>query len=523
MRPLGLLIVIACVVGSCATAAPARRDVVIGLVEEPPTVFSDHPSARVVAAAVTETLVRRDATDQFTPRLAVEVPTLENGGVRVLYDDPDAPGGRLVATFHLRPEARWHDGRPVTGEDVRFAWDEDRGAPSGTEARLVAERVDRVEVLSERTVRFVYRANERWDAYPLAARAMPRHILAGATSAVRSAYARDPIHAGPFVVAAWLPGFGITLAGFPDYVLGRPGLGRIEVRFFRDRSAVLDALSRAELDIAPSPALEADLGRALDRLFEGNERARLLTYYTAAEATETLRFGGRFADLRVRQAIERTIDRQAIVDTVFVGRARAPRSYLVPPLWAAVDLGAAAGPDRERARALLAAAGYRAGTFGILQRGAERLVLTMLVAEGSSGRLDAARIAAGQLGAVGIAVEVRALPVPEVEALVASGAFDLAVVPELATDPLFATLRHAGRAGPWFDALAAAARTSPEHADRRALYAELQRLYVEFVPSVPLYQYLAVDVAPRGLAGVRPTPHLAPLTWNAHEWRFTAP
>lgn len=523
MLPLRVLALIACLVGSCATAAPARRDIVIGLVGEPPGVLSDHPSARVLAAAVTETLVRRDATDEFTPRLAIEVPTVENGGARLIYDDPDAPGGRLVATFRIRPEARWHDGRPVTAADVRFAWEEDRAAPAGSEARLVAERVERVEVLADRTVRFTYRANERWDAYPLAARAMPMHILAGADAAARAAYARDPVHAGPFAVAAWLPGFGVTLAAFPEYVLGRPGLGRIEVRFFADRGAVLDALSRREVDVAPSPVLEADLGSALDRLSEGSDRTRLLTYFTAAEATEMLRFGGRFGDLRLRQAIELGIDRQAIVGTVFAGRARVTRSYLVPPLWAAADLGPPPAADRQRARSLLAAAGFTAGSFGILERGGERLILTILAVEGSPGRSAAARLVAGQLAAIGIVAEVRDVAAADLEALLLTGSFDLALMPERARDPLLATLRYAGRAGPWFDALALAARTSRAEADRRALYAEIQRLYVEVRPSLPLYQYLAVDVAPRALAGVRPTPHLAPLTWNASEWRFATP
>ncbi len=524
MRALSLFLLACTAVSSCATPAPARRDVVMGLVGEPPSILADHPSARILAGAITETLVRRDATDELTPRLAVAVPTIENGGLRVAYDDPAAPGGRLIATFRLRPEARWHDGRSVSAEDVLFAWDEDRASPAGSDARLLAERVERVEVLSDRMVRFVYRANERWDGYALAARALPRHLLEGASAAARTAYARDPVHAGPFTLAAWLPGYGITLAAFPEYVLGTPGLGRIEVRFFRDRSALLDALARAEIDIAPAPGLEADLGRSLERLSEGSERTRSLIYYTAAEATETLRFGGRFAqDLRLRQAVELAVDRQAMVGAVFAGRARVPRSYLVPPLWASVDLGAAPRTDRERARALLTNAGFQAGNFGILQRGAERLILTIAVTDGSAGRVEAARVVAGQLAAVGIAADVREMPAPEVGALVAAGTFDLAVTPELATDPLFATLRHAGRSDPWFDALALAARTAPELADRRALYAELQRLYVEAVTSLPLYQYLAVDVAPRGLSGIRPTPHLAPLTWNAHEWRFAAP
>lgn len=518
-----ILAVASCALAACAPAAPARRDVVVGLVGEPPSILADHPSARILAAAVTEALVVRDATDQFTPRLAEAVPTFENGGLAVSHDEADAPGGRLIATFRIRPTARWHDGRAVTGADVRFAWDEDRQAAPGSEARLIAERVERVEVVSDRIVRVVYRANERWDGYPLAARVMPAHLLANASADVRASYARDPVHAGPFAVAAWLPGYGVTLAAFPEYVLGRPGLGRIEVRFFRDRSAVLAALTRAEIDVAPSPALEADLVRVLDRLADGTERARLLTYYTAAEAIETLRFGGRFADPRVRRAIELTVDRQALVDAVFAGRARVPRSYLVPPVWAAIDLGAAPRPDREQARSLLALAGYFAGNFGILQRGSERLILTIVIAEGSVARAEAAQIVAGQIAAVGIAADVRKLPLPEVEALIATGAYDLAIVPELARDPQLATERYLGQVGPWFDVLAAAARAAADPAGARLLYAELQRVHVEAVASLPLYQYLSVDVAPRSLGGIRPTPHLAPLTWNAWDWRFATP
>lgn len=524
MRSLAVLLsVAACALAACAPAAPARRDVVVGLVGEPPSILADHPSARVLAAAVTESLVARDATDQFTPRLAEAIPTLENGGLVVSYDDESAPGGRLVATFRIRAAARWQDGRAITSDDVRFAWDEDRAAPPGSEARLIAERVERVEVVSDKTVRVVYRANERWEGYLLAARVMPRHLLAGASADVRAAYARNPMHAGPFAVAAWLPGYGVTLAAFPEYVLGQPGLGRIEVRFFRDRSAALDALSRAEIDVAPSPALEADLARVLDRLVDGTERARLLTYYTPAEAIETLRFGTRFSDPRVRKAVELTVDRQALVDAVFAGRARVTRSYLVPPVWAAIDLGAAPRPDREQARALLTLAGYTAGNFGILQRGSERLILTIVIAEGSVARREAAQIVAGQIAAVGIAADVRELPLREVEALIATGAYDLAVVPELARDPQLATERYLGRVGPWFDVLAAAARAASDPAEARSLYAELQRLHLEAVASLPLYQYLSVDVAPRSLGGIRPTPHLAPLTWNAWEWRFAPP
>jgi len=507
---------------ACAAPRAVRRDVVIGIVGEPSSVFADDPNARLLAAAVTEQLVRRDAHDEVVARLATVVPTLENGGLRVLTDDPAAPDGRQVATFELRAGLRWQDGEPITADDVRFAWETDRAAPPGSDARWVAERVERVEVQDARTVRFVYRANERWDGYATAARVLPRHLLANATPADRARYDREPVHAGPFAVAAWLPGIGITLSAFRDYALGPPAIGRLEIRFFTDRGALLDALRRGDVDVAPSPALEADLARTLDRFADGGA---LQTFYTPSEAIEVLRFGPRFTDPALRRAVELAVDRTAIVSALFAGRALVAKSYLVPPLWAAAEGGPVPRPDRAAARAALAGAGFARGTFGILERGGDRLVVTLLVPAGSPARLEAARLVAGDLAAVGIAAEVRERSAAEVAAAVAGGAFDLAIVPQPAGDPQQATERYAGRAGPWFDALAAAAAAGPDRPEKRQLYAELARLW-SAGPAGPaglaLYQRLLVDVAPRDLAGVQPVPAGEPLTWNVREWRFVA-
>jgi len=93
-------------------------------------------------------------------------------------------------------------------------------------------------------------------------------------------------------------------------------------------------------------------------------------------------------------------------------------------------------------------------------------------------------------------------------------------VPERTDDPQRASDRYRGLAGPWFDVLLDAAAAAPEPVDKRALYAELQRLWAEALPGLPLYQELRVDVAPRALEGVQPSPNGDPLTWNAAEWRF---
>jgi peptide/nickel transport system substrate-binding protein len=506
---------------ACAAPAPVRRDVVIGLIGEPASVFADDPGARVIAAAVTEPLVALDAHGEFVARLAADVPTLENGELAISIDDASVSGGRLVATFRLRDGLVWQDGAPITAQDVRFAHDVDAAAAPGTEARWNADRIESVDAVDEHFVRVTYRAGERWTNYPLAPRVLPRHILATADNARRVAFAREPVHAGAFSVAAWVPGYGVTLAAFKDHVGGAPTLGRLEVRFFPDRTAILDALRRGLIDVAPSPAVEADLARTLDKFADAN---RLVVYKTPAEALDILRFSprGPFAERAVRKAVELAVDRQGIVDAVFAGLARVPRTYLAPPLWAASESGPIVHPDLDAARALLAQAGYRHGSFGILERDIDRLSVTLLVAAGSAGRLDAARRVAGDLAAIGIAVDVRVKAVADVDAALAAGAFDLALVPERADDASRATERWVGLVDPWFDVLAAAAARTVAQDEKRTLYAELQRIWSDALPGLPLYQRLRVDIAASSLTGVQPPPQDEALTWNVAQWRFEA-
>ena len=102
------LLVAAAVLLSCAPPAPSAvtaRDLVIGLVGEPASLLGDDPVGRAVSAAVVEPLVRRTATEDLEPRLAVSVPTFANGELAVV-EEPDAPAGRLAARFRLRDGAR---------------------------------------------------------------------------------------------------------------------------------------------------------------------------------------------------------------------------------------------------------------------------------------------------------------------------------------------------------------------------------------------------------------------------------
>lgn len=501
--------VLALLLASCTPSplpAPQRSEIVIGIVGEPAGVLED-PGAAAIAALVYEPLVRRTDAEELEPRLVETVPTLENGGA-VLSHDPE--GTRLVATFRIRDSARWHDGSPVQAEDIRFAFERDREAPDGSPVRAAAERIERVEVVDDRSARVTYRSGERWDLYALAPRALPRHLLDSAD------YASRPIHAGPYVISARSTDT-FELVAFDSHVIDQPEIDRILVRTFADRTALLAAIGRGAIDVAPFPALDADLARTLDRTADGTT---LQVLYRPAQAVAMLRLGPPFSELAVRQAIAVAIDRERISRSVFSGRVRAPASYLVPPLWAAAEIGPGLGPDAGQAAARLAAAGWRRGTFGTVQRDEVQLAGRILVPSGAPALEDVAYGVAADLAQLGMAIGVSELDAAEIRRRVASGEIELALLPESADDPLMATDRYRGLVSPWYDLIADAARAAPGRAEQRSLYEELQRLWSEASPAVPLYQVLKVDVVPARLVGVRPAAHGAPITWNAGEWRM---
>lgn len=455
--------------------------------------------------------MRRTATEELEPRLAVAVPTFANGDL-ALVEAPDAPSGRLVARFRLREGARWHDGAPITADDVRFGFEHDRAAAPGSEARARAERIDRVDPIDERTISVSYRGGERWDLYALAPRPMPRHLLQGAAAPGRAQYAARPIHAGPYRVTDRTP-TTIVLEAFAEHVIAAPAIPRIVVRSYPTRSALMSALLAGDVDVAPWPGLEADLAATLDRSF--GDRVS----YKQSQSIAMLRSGPRLADPSVREAIALTVDRERIARTVFGGRARVPASYLVAPLWAANELASPYRLDRATARALMDRAGARRGNLGIAELRGDRLVMTLIVPQGSSALEQAARGVAVDLAVLGIAVEVSERPASEVEQRVLRGDFDLALTIDQADDPVVASERYRGVVSGWYDVLADAAGASPDRTEKRAIYAEMQRLWADAAPALPLFQVLKVDIAPLRVDRIQPASHAAPITWNVGDWR----
>ncbi|MCU0580706.1 MAG: ABC transporter substrate-binding protein, partial [Desulfobacterota bacterium] len=132
-------------------------------------------------------------------------------------------GPRPEIRFKLRPGVRWHDGRPFTGEDVRFTFQTIMDEKTNTVRRSDYELVERIEVPHPLEVRIIYREPFSPGLSSWTMGIIPRHLLVG-QDINRTPFNRRPIGTGPFRFVEWVSDEKIVLEANPDYFEGRPGL-----------------------------------------------------------------------------------------------------------------------------------------------------------------------------------------------------------------------------------------------------------------------------------------------------------
>ena len=259
--------------------------------------------------------------------------------------------------FVLRKGARFHNGDPVTAEDVKFSFERYKG--SG--ATILKEKVKDVQVVAPNRVRFVLK--EPWPDFM----AFYGTSATGAGWIVPKRYVervgddgfkKAPVGAGPFKFVSFNPGIELVVEAFPDYWRKAPSVKRIVMRSIPDESTRAAAVKTGEVDLAYlfGGAIAEDLKRT-----PGIKVAAPLLY-----GMYWLDFLDQFDpkspwhDRRVRLAASLAIDRQAINQAEMLGLGRATGSF-VPPEF---DFALRVEPppfDPKRAKQLLVEAGYANG------------------------------------------------------------------------------------------------------------------------------------------------------------------
>jgi len=266
-----------------------------------------------------------------------------------------SPDG-LVYEFVLRKGVRFHNGDPVTAEDVKFSFERYRGVSS----KLLKEKVAVVETPDPGRVRF--RLKQPWPDFMT--------FYSGATGAGwivpkkyvekvgDEGYKKMPVGAGPYRFVSSTPGVEVVFEVFDQYWRKTPNVKRLVFRVIPDESTRLAALKRGEADIAY--AISGELGKEVQRTPGFTLKPTVIQSTHFAYFADQWDPKSPWHDRRVRLAANLAIDRQAINQAVSLGFSKITHSvipstfdfYWQPPLYPY---------DPARAKQLLAEAGYPNG------------------------------------------------------------------------------------------------------------------------------------------------------------------
>ena len=524
---LGALTLAACGGTETAkTAGGATSLLTIGYDREPDTMnrYATH-ILEDIESCVVEGLVTNDEKLQIIPVLALEVPTIENGGVTL------RPDGGMDVTWKLRPGVSWHDGVPHTSADVKFTVDAINKGDWKPESVDGFDRISSVDTPDSLTAVVHYR--EVYAPYRLqfVRGTLPKHLLAGRDLNTANDYNRAPLGTGPYRVKEWKTGEYILLEGVPNYWRGAefPKIKRLLFRFLPNTTTRINQLKSGEVQMVA--LVPWDKVREL----RGNPAIRLNTVVGNGYEHVTLnqkRFTP-FADVAVRRAMAHAIDRNLIVNTLLDSLVTVVDGP-IQPLSAAYEKNVTTYAfDPARSRALLDSAGWVAGADGIRAKGGQRLAFTLITQSGFAIRENVSQALQKQFRDVGIEASVRLIDGTSISSLWFKGDFDAMLHwwqsgadPELTLFFAADRMPPAGRNINYFkdDSITAMLYASDRTADeakRIDLLKAAQRRLSTLVPELPLYNTSKVDAVPANLTGFTGNPTNAGPFWNVWQWQLT--
>jgi peptide/nickel transport system substrate-binding protein len=262
-----------------------------------------------------------------------------------------------VYDFVLRKGPRFHNGDPVTAEDVKFSFERYRGSA----AKLLKERVASIETPDAQHVRF--RLKEPW----------PDFMTFYGTSATGSGwivpkkyvekvgddgFKKAPVGAGPFKFVSFNPGVELVLEAFDGYWRKTPNIKRVVMRSITEETTRAAALKKGEVDIAF--LLTGPVGDEVRRTPGLKLVAPLLDGVFWLDFPDQWDPKSPWSDKRVRQAAGLAVDRQALNQAETLGFSRLTGSIIPRNFEFALPIEPAPY-DPKRAKQLLAEAGHPNG------------------------------------------------------------------------------------------------------------------------------------------------------------------
>jgi len=495
---------------------PAYGDaMVVGSIGEPSTLIpllASDSASHEVSGQVFNGLVRYDKD------LKLEGDLAEKWDV--------SPDG-LTITFHLRHGVKWHDGAEFTSRDVLYTYRVTIDPKTPTAYAEAFKQVSKAEAPDAFTFRVTYSkpfapALESWGMSIL-----PSHLLEG-KDITKSKLARHPVGTGPYVFKEWTAGQKVTLDANPNYYEGRPYIGRYIYRVIPDNATMYMELKAGGIDwmgISPVQYQRQTNTPEFTNEFNKYRYPASMYVYLGYNLRHPL-----FTDKRVRQALTCAINKDEIVHGVLLGMGQVAHSPYKPGTWAHNPQVSDFPYDPERARALLAQAGWRKkNRAGILEKNGKPFRFTILTNQGNDQRLKTAVIVQNRLKAVGIDVKIRVIEWASFLAqFIDKGKFEAVMLGwTIGQDPDLFDIWHSsktnpkelnfiGYKNPEVDRLLEEGRSTFDMEKRKRCYYRFQEILAEDQPYTFLYVPDALPVVSARFRGIAPAP--AGISYNFIKW-----
>lgn len=434
--------------------------------------------------------------------------------------------GRTIA-FHLREGVTWHDGQPFTSADVLFTYQVYINPKTPTSYAEAYRQVTSASAPDPLT--FVVNYDKPY-APALASwgvSILPKHLLEGA-EITKSPLSRQPIGTGPYVFKEWIAGEKIVLEANPHYYEGRPYIKRVVYRVIPDQSTQFLELQSGGLDYMGLTPIQYSTQTETTAFKRHFNKYRYLSFsytYLGYNLEKPL-----FQDRRVRQALTHAVNKQEIIDGVLLGLGQPATGPYKPDTWVYNPNIKRYPYDPERARQLLAEAGWSdSDGDGILDKDGKKFSFTIVTNQGNDLRAKTGEIIQRRFREVGVEVKLRVIEWASfLKEFINPGNFDATILGwSTGPEPDQYNIWHSSKTGPRelnfvkfrnreVDEQLELGRRTFAQAERKQHYDRIQEILAEEQPYTFLYVGESLPAVAKRFRGIEPAP--AGITHNFIKW-----
>jgi peptide/nickel transport system substrate-binding protein len=464
-----------------------------------------------------------------------------------LAESWDVSDDGLTWTFHLRKGVRWHDGHPFTSRDVLFTYQVMVDPKTPTAYAEQFKQVEKAETPDDYTFIVKYKQAFARALITWGMNILPAHLLEG-QDITTSELARKPVGTGPYRFKTWEHGQKIVLEANPDYFDGRPYLQETITRIIPDTATMFLELQSGGLDMMDLTPTQYTRQTDNPEFAKNFNKFKYLSFAYTYLGFNSL--DPKFKDKKVRQAIAYAINKDEIIEGVLLGLGKKANGPYKPGMWAYNEQITPYPYDPEKARQLLAEAGWKPKESeekscffsacseekkdNTLYKEGQPFEFTVITNQGNENRKQTALILQQRLKDVGITVKVQTIEwAAFLKEFLDKKKFEAVVMGwTIPIDPDLYNVWHSSKTregelnfisfnNEEVDRLIDQGRFSFDQDVRKKAYDRIQEILKEEAPYVFLYYPDALPIVASRIHGIKPAP--AGIGYNFIKWYVPKP